>query len=68
IVIDVNARRLDVELDDAELARRRAAWQPPAPKYTVGAFAKYARIVASAADGAVTAVDLAAADVTAKRL
>ncbi len=68
IVIDVNARRLDVELEEAELARRRAAWQPPAPKYTVGAFAKYARIVSSAADGAVTSLDLAAASVAAQRL
>lgn len=56
IIIDVNARRLDVEVDEDELARRRSEWRPPLPKYRVGAFAKYARIVSSAAHGAVTAV------------
>lgn len=56
VVIDVNARRLDVEVDETELARRKSDWQPPTPRYRVGAFAKYARIVSSAAHGAVTAV------------
>ncbi|GBD23119.1 Dihydroxy-acid dehydratase [bacterium HR29] len=68
IVIDVNARRLDVEVEEEELARRRAAWRPPAPKYTVGAFAKYARLVSSAADGAVTSLDLSASGVALQRL
>ena len=55
ITIDVAARRLDVELDDDELARRRSEWQPPAPRYSSGVFAKYAASVGSAAKGAVTA-------------
>jgi dihydroxy-acid dehydratase len=51
IVLDVGARRLDVE---ADLAQRRAAWKPPAPRYTTGVMAKYAMLVSSASDGAVT--------------
>jgi dihydroxy-acid dehydratase len=39
---------------DAELAERRAAWRPPAPRYTVGVLAKYAKLVGSASEGAVT--------------
>ena len=54
ITIDVDARRLDHGLDDAEVSRRRAAWKPPAPRYTSGVFAKYAAFVASAKDGAIT--------------
>jgi len=54
ISIDVEARRLDVELSDDELATRRSAWQPPAPVYTSGVFAKYAAAVGSAAEGATT--------------
>jgi dihydroxy-acid dehydratase len=54
IVIDAERRRIDVSVDDAELERRRAAWLPPAPRYTSGALAKYARLVGSAANGAVT--------------
>jgi dihydroxy-acid dehydratase len=41
-------------VDEAEIARRRAAWQPPAPRYTSGVLHKYARLVGSAAQGAVT--------------
>lgn len=52
--IDVLARRIDVELDDAELRERLRDWAPPAPRYTSGVMAKYARLVASAAEGAVT--------------
>jgi dihydroxy-acid dehydratase len=54
IVFDVPERRLDVELTDAELALRLKAWTPPAPRYTTGVMAKYARLVSSAAEGAVT--------------
>jgi len=54
ITIDADQRRLQVNVSDAELARRRAAWQPPAPRYTAGVMAKYARLVSSASRGAVT--------------
>jgi dihydroxy-acid dehydratase len=53
ITIDVDAGRLDVDLDQAELDRRLAAWTPPPPKFTTGVFARYAAGVGSAADGAV---------------
>lgn len=56
IRIDPAARRLDLLVDDAELARRRAAWTAPAPRYTAGVMAKYARLVSSASEGATTAV------------
>jgi dihydroxy-acid dehydratase len=51
ITLDVKARRLDV---DADLASRKSEWKAPAPKYTTGVMAKYARLVASASEGAVT--------------
>jgi dihydroxy-acid dehydratase len=51
ITIDVRAKRLDVQ---ANLADRRGEWKPPAPKYTTGVMAKYAKLVSSASDGAVT--------------
>ena len=54
IVIDVDERRLDLEVDDATLAERRAAWQPIEPRYTRGVLAKYARTVNSASLGATT--------------
>ena len=54
IVVDVKRRRLDVELSQAELRKRLSAWKPPKPRYTSGAMAKYARLVASASEGAVT--------------
>jgi dihydroxy-acid dehydratase len=54
VVFDVSARRLDVELSDQELADRLANWQPPAPRYKWGVMAKYAKLVSSAAEGAVT--------------
>jgi len=55
ITIDLDARRLDVALPDAEIAERVAAYEPPEPEYTTGVMAKYARSVGSAAEGAVTA-------------
>ncbi len=54
IVIDVNARRLDAELSDDEIARRLRGWQAPPPHYTKGVMAKYARSVSSASEGAIT--------------
>jgi dihydroxy-acid dehydratase len=54
ITIDIEKRRLDVALDEAELAERRSGWAPPAPRYTSGVMAKYAFLVSSAADGAIT--------------
>jgi dihydroxy-acid dehydratase len=54
ITFDVNARRLTLEVGDDELARRKAKWKPLPPKYTHGVFAKYARDVSSASEGAVT--------------
>jgi len=54
ITIDAPRRLLQLEIDDAELARRRAAWTAPRPRYTRGVLAKYARQVSSASRGAVT--------------
>jgi dihydroxy-acid dehydratase len=54
IVLDVNKRRLEVELSAAELKKRLKAAKPPKPRYTWGAMAKYARLVSSASEGAVT--------------
>jgi dihydroxy-acid dehydratase len=54
IVLDVANRRLEVELTDAQIKERLAAWTPPAPRYHTGVMAKYARMVSSAAVGAVT--------------
>jgi len=54
VSLDIEARRLDVELSDDEIRARLAAWAPPAPRYTSGVFAKYARVVSGAERGAVT--------------
>ncbi|MBB3139251.1 dihydroxy-acid dehydratase [Halomonas organivorans] len=54
ITIDAEADTLEVALEAAELERRRAAWQRPAPRYTRGVLAKYARTVGPASEGAVT--------------
>ena len=54
ITIDVPNRRLDVGVPDAEIERRLTEWRPPPPKHTTGALAKYAKLVGSAAQGAVT--------------
>ena len=53
-MFDIPNRRLDVELTDDEIATRLKAWTPPAPRYTSGVMSKYARLVSSAAQGAVT--------------
>ncbi len=54
INIDVATRRVDVELDDAEIARRLSGWAAPVPRYATGVFAKYAATVSNASRGAVT--------------
>ena len=54
IVIDVESRRLDVELDEATIKQRLEGWQAPESRYKSGVFAKYAALVSSAAQGAVT--------------
>ena len=54
IVFDVPGRRLDVELSTDEIKNRLSQWTPPAPRYTTGVMAKYARHVSSASEGAVT--------------
>ena len=56
IAIDVDARRVDLEVSEAELASRADAWRKPAPAYTSGVMAKYAALVSSASQGAVTRV------------
>ena len=54
IVIDIKKRKLDVELSAAELKRRLKAVKQPKPRYTSGVMAKYARLVSSASEGAIT--------------
>ena len=54
VTLDIPGRRIDVRLTEEELTDRRAAWQPLPPHYTTGALAKYARLAASASEGAVT--------------
>jgi dihydroxy-acid dehydratase len=56
VVIDIEKRRVDTEVPAGELQSRLATWTPPAPHYTSGVFAKYAALVSSAADGAITRV------------
>lgn len=53
ITIDAHTLRLQLNVDDAEIARRRAVWKQPAPRYTRGVLAKFARNAASASFGAV---------------
>jgi dihydroxy-acid dehydratase len=53
IRLDVANRLLDVAVDEAEMATRRDGWTPNAPKYTTGVLAKYAKLVRSAAVGAI---------------
>ena len=51
---DVDARRIDVEIPDEEIRSRLQSWTAPPPRYPRGVFAKYARLVSSASEGAVT--------------
>jgi dihydroxy-acid dehydratase len=54
ITIDAHQRLLQLNVSETELARRRAAWQPPKPRYTRGVLSKYAKLVSTASRGAVT--------------
>ncbi|GAB6047198.1 dihydroxy-acid dehydratase [Methyloparacoccus murrellii] len=54
ITIDAEQAAITLHVDEAEIARRLAAWQRPAPRYTRGVLAKFARLAASASEGAVT--------------
>jgi dihydroxy-acid dehydratase len=54
ITLDIKARRLDMEVSDAEIRQRLAAWKEPEPRYKTGVFAKYAASVSSASEGAIT--------------
>jgi dihydroxy-acid dehydratase len=54
ITIDADRRLLQLNVPDSTLAVRRAAWRPPAPRYTAGVLYKYAKLVSSASLGAVT--------------
>jgi len=59
VVLDVEARTLSVELSEDELEARLVHWTPPPPRYENGVFAKYAALVSSASEGAVTRAPLA---------
>jgi dihydroxy-acid dehydratase len=54
IVVDIPSRRIDFDVDPAELERRRAEWKVPEPRYRTGVLAKFARLVSGAERGAVT--------------
>ena len=54
ITIDADKRVLNLNVPEAEIARRRAAWTPPKPRYTRGVLAKYAAQVSTSSLGAVT--------------
>jgi dihydroxy-acid dehydratase len=54
IVLDITARRLDVAISEQEMNERRRRWSPPPSRYTTGVMAKYAKLVSSASEGAVT--------------
>lgn len=54
VTLDIPNRQLNVRLTEEEMSDRQAAWQPIPPKYTTGVLAKYAKLVSSAAEGAVT--------------
>jgi len=56
VVFDIEKRRLDLELSEEELRRRLADWRAPEPRYKSGVFAKYAALVSSASEGAITEV------------
>jgi dihydroxy-acid dehydratase len=54
ITIDAQNRKMTLSISDQEMAERRQAWKQPAPRYTRGLLAKYAKTVSSASTGAVT--------------
>ena len=58
IHLDVASRRLDLEISDDEIAARLRDWRAPAPRYKTGVMAKYAALVSSASEGAITRAEL----------
>jgi len=58
VTIDAHRLLLQLNIDEAELARRRAAWKQPAPRYTTGVLAKFAKLASTASKGAITDEDL----------
>jgi dihydroxy-acid dehydratase len=54
ITIDAHRLLLQVNVGDDELARRRASWKQPAPRYTRGVLAKFAKLASTASKGAIT--------------
>ena len=58
ITIDAHQRLIQLNVSDEEIASRRANWKPPAPRYTKGVLAKYAKLVSTSSKGAVTDLDL----------
>ena len=54
VIFDIPSRTLDLKVDSAELSARKASWKAPAPRYRSGVFAKYASMVTSASEGAIT--------------
>jgi dihydroxy-acid dehydratase len=56
VVIDIEKRRIDMEVSDADIQARMAKWKAPEPRYKRGVFSKYAALVSSASEGAVTFV------------
>ncbi|HEV2178150.1 MAG TPA: dihydroxy-acid dehydratase [Terriglobia bacterium] len=54
VTIDIEARRVDVDLPVEKITKRLAGWREPEPRYKTGVFAKYAAMVSSASEGAVT--------------
>ena len=59
ITIDAHKLLIQLNVADDELARRRAQWKPPPPRYTQGVMAKYLRNVSTASKGAITDGDVA---------
>ena len=56
VVFDIDKRRIDMEVSDADIQARLAKWKAPEPHYKRGVFSKYAALVSSASEGAVTFV------------
>jgi dihydroxy-acid dehydratase len=54
ITFDIAKKQLNVEISEDEMQRRLAEWKAPEPHYQSGVFAKYAKLVSSASEGAVT--------------
>ena len=54
IIFDIKARRLDVDVSEQELKARLSQWKAPLPRYKTGVMAKYAKLVSSASEGAIT--------------